>query len=207
MRHLLAAALAVALIATSTLSASDPPPRDPAARGQATRLDATKGPDGPLELVVFGEPGCCCECERRCRCGKKTRIVCEMKKITKHRWKCECEDVCTLLPGKLCGLLGKGGPGAGCCDGCGDGDCCDACTQCDTPPRTGVCRTVKRLVKEAYVVEKPVYKCVVEYCCPGCSDIVDARAADQPTTAESAKGESRTPRVALLPLNGSGYGE
>lgn len=116
-----------------------------------------------------GTTACCDVCGRHGACVEKVcQVVCEMKKETKSGWRVECKDICPLMPG---------------CHHCGDCGC--ACPRCGNP------KTVKKLVKTEYQVEKPVYKCVVRNVCCDCSkggtpaapDAVPAAVA-QPTPAK-----------------------
>ena len=96
--------------------------------------------------------GCCCP-----HCGCHEGLVpichpyCEMKKVTKYKYCCVCEDKC--VP-SCCFKLGVD-------SGCGCECCCDSCGHC-------MVREVKKLVKIPYTEEVPVKKCRVEWVCPQC---------------------------------------
>ncbi|MEN6457353.1 MAG: hypothetical protein ABFC63_00275 [Thermoguttaceae bacterium] len=85
---------------------------------------------------------CGCHCEQL---QKVCHIVCTMKKETQTCWCVECEEIGLLMPGRR--------------------NCCEQCP----PPRCSRTKCVQKLVKKEYQVEKPVYKCVVEYYCPTCT--------------------------------------
>jgi hypothetical protein len=138
-------------------------------------VEVPPNPD-QIEQVVYGAPGCCSCCEAKCGCTKYARIVCEMKKIPMHEWECECENVCTLVPAKRIGWsFPNFGKLFGCCDDaacsdeCAAGCCEDGACDCERP-KLGCCRVRRSPVMKEYAVEVPVYKCVVEYCCPNCGD-------------------------------------
>jgi len=149
------------------------------------------------------EPTCCepeacapTACEPCVKPKCKCEVVCETKKVTKSCWVVEEEQFCPLLPGHCRPLRGA-------CDPCGetcDTGCDDGCGDEVTPPRCGMCRTRKKLVKKTWTVEVPVYKCVpcdAPDCCEatGCGagpvDAAPATPADElppapavaPTTA------------------------
>jgi len=121
------------------------------------------------------DPGCC-----RPACGPKgCKLVCEMKKVKKECWVVECEDFCTTLPNchgckSCCGACG--GCQAGCCnDGCSCGyDPCADMRKCLVPPKCGIVRSRKKLVKKTIECEVPVYKCVPVCCGCGCCDACGA---------------------------------
>jgi hypothetical protein len=138
--------------------------------------------DGCVAPAACGAPTSCADCGGRKACKQvDCQVVCEIKKEKKYKWCVESKEVCPLLPGKHCdegpgcGDPGCGVPGcgvakkAGCagqagCDGCAG----KGCDKCPVPPRCGHPRTVKKLVKKEYEVDKPVYKCVTKYLCDGC---------------------------------------
>jgi hypothetical protein len=96
---------------------------------------------------AVGQPTCCAQCGRHVACVQKTcQVVCDVKKETKTSWSVQCQEFCPLMPG-----------------------CClDRHDCCPPPPRCGHSKCVKRLVKNEYQVDVPVYKCVVRYLCAGC---------------------------------------
>lgn len=174
-----------------------------AVAANATAVDASE-----VEQVVYGEPTCCAVCEKKCCCHKRARIVCEMKKVTKEYWTCECEEVATMLPRVCVGLSLPWGGGSD-CESCGEtcgGEGCGA--PCANPPKPGKYRTRRTPVLKTYTVEVPVYKCVVDYCCGGgCADIVDAKIGSLKSDEKSPSkvAEDSVPKVALRP-NDEGYG-
>ncbi len=164
-----------------------------------------------IEQVVYGAPGCCSCCEAKCGCTKYARIVCEMKKVPRHEWECECVNVCTLVPAKKIGWSFPSlGSLFGCCD---DADCSDECADgcCEggecgyDRPKLGCCRVRRSPVLKEYTVEVPVYKCVVEYCCPECGDPLTSNKGNAAAIAEQEKKASV--RVAALPRHTVGYAE
>lgn len=163
-------------------------------------------PIDSMEQLVYGEPGCCARCTQACVCQKRTRVICEMKKVKKTVFDCECEDVCglnpsSMFPESLFGISLWGHKKVGCGEtGCSD--CAAGC--CTKAPIASHCRTRKILVKKTITVEVPVYKCVVEYCCDGCGSAIGF--ADNVSSQTAAK-EQEVPYVAKLPRNNAGYGE
>jgi hypothetical protein len=102
---------------------------------------------GAAEAACDDSTPCCDQCGCHSACLQKTcQVVCEMKKETKSCWCVECTEICPLMPG-----------------------CRQCCDDCPPPPRCGNPKTVKKLVKKEYQVEKPVYKCVVCNLCPECA--------------------------------------
>ena len=160
-----------------------------------------------MEQVVYGDPSCCARCATSCACQKRTRIVCEMKKVKKTSFVCECEDVCglrpsSMLPDSLFGFSLFGSKKVGCGEvGCSD--CAQGC--CQKAPIAAHCRTRKILVEKTTTVEVPVYKCVVEFCCDGCGHSIDA--APEKAKGQADASEAETYRTARLPRDPSGYGE
>jgi len=111
---------------------------------------------------------CCDQCGCHCACLQKTcQVVCEMKTETKTCWCVECTEICPLMPGCR--------------------DCCDECP----PPRCGHPKSVQKLVKKEYQVEKPVYKCVVCNLCPDCAN--SASGGTAPTAAPNPPPTSAAP--------------
>ncbi len=204
MRNQVTIALLLAVLATSidSILAQDPviaPPVPPQV--------GSMPPIESMEQMVYGEPGCCARCTQACVCQKRTRVVCEMKKVKKTVFDCECEDVCglnpsSMLPDSLFGISLWGHKQVGCGDtGCSD--CAAGC--CTKPPVASHCRTRKILVKKTITVEVPVYKCIVEYCCDGCGH--DIGVAQNNLTSQTAANEKEVPYVARLPRHQGGYGE
>ena len=123
-----------------------------------------------------GEPNRCAHCRQEACCVAKTcQIVCDVKKETKIAWSVECREVCPLLPGHH--------------DSCDDGP---------PLPRCGHPRTVKILVKKEYQVDRPIYRCVVNYLCPQCAQQRDAGVV-APTAASTSSSGSTSP-APLAPL-------
>ncbi|PQO38745.1 hypothetical protein C5Y96_02370 [Blastopirellula marina] len=156
-----------------------------------------------MEQMVYGEPGCCAHCTQQCACQKRKHVICEIKKVKKTVFDCECEGVCglnpsSMLPDSLFGISLWGHKKVGCGEA-GCGDCAAGC--CPKAPQASHCRTRKVLVKKTITVEVPVYKCVVEYCCDGCGGAIDFAASD------ATSKEKDVPHVASLPSNQAGYGE
>ena len=112
--------------------------------------------------AVCGSADCCAACGRHCACQPMVcQLQCGMKTEKKHTWCVECEEFCTLLPGKR----------ERCCERCGDtcdGQCCANCCKSSPAPRCGRPKCVQKLVKKEYDVEVPVYKCVLRYLCGDC---------------------------------------
>ena len=100
---------------------------------------------------------CCSHCGCN-HCKLVTRNVCEMKKETVWCYECKCEDFCVPGPSQLCGTR--------CVPN--DCDCSRSHREFIWKPGCGTPRTRTILVKVPKVVEKPVYKCVVERVCTQC---------------------------------------
>ena len=116
-----------------------------------------------------------------CHCGgqKVRKIVCEMKKVTKTVWAVECEEFCSLLPGRPTGrccskTACRDRQNCGGCDSYGNSGSCgkDPCKSVRSagmvPPKCGSVRCKKKLVKKQIDCEVPVYKCVVVPCSSCC---------------------------------------
>jgi hypothetical protein len=132
-------------------------------------------PSRANEATCNAEPGCAASCPAGCccpQCGCHEGMCpvchpyCEMKKITKYKYCCTCEDKC--IPHGNCETLFchhcDGEQPCGCTSGCDSGNCgrgCEGCRECKV-------YTVKKLVKIPYTVEVPVHKCWVEWVCPKC---------------------------------------
>lgn len=117
---------------------------------------------------------CCQNCCEGCIlvCSPECRTV----KEKKHGWEVECEHVC--IPKVRCPLFNLFGCGSGssvCCQNCGDNSCQGNCDGSCQQASCGKIRTVRKLKKVEYEVEK----CVVEWkvkqcawdsgkCCNGC---------------------------------------
>jgi len=97
--------------------------------------------------------GCCKHCGCDASCQKVCRVICEVKKVPKVTYDCECEDFC--IPGKSCRTTVR--------DECG-------CKKHIYTPGCGHVRTRTKLVKHEEMEEKVVYKWVVEDLCCGCKE-------------------------------------
>ncbi|GEM_PF-939199 len=155
--------------------------------------------------VDCGSPGRCAICGQPGPCQQKIcTIECGVEKVKKSCWCVEVVDICTMRP-TLPGHGRCNDPACGCdlgpdCGGdCGDGiSCgnsgCNTCGRCGLlgelgkrpnpviPPQPGKARTIKKLVKKEYEVEKPVYKAVVKWVCADC---VTAKACGDCGVSES----------------------
>jgi len=180
---------------------------------------------------VYGSPGRCAICGKPGPCQQKIcQVQCGIEKITKHCWEVEVHDVCTMLPRCPCGCGNQHGGRCGTCDpslGC-EGQACDsqsgACqpkgvlsrwieqlTEKPLPiiaPRPGQPRAVKKLVKKEYVVEKPVYRTVVQYVCAECLGIRRNGACDisecdlpSPGPSENVSSPEILPSSQLVPVS------
>lgn len=96
---------------------------------------------------------CCDHCGCQSSCDKVCRPVCEIKKVPKVTYDCECEDFC--VPGKSCHSV--------VCDDCGN-------KKHVYTPQCGEVRTRKKLVKNETTIDKVTYKWVVETVCCGCRE-------------------------------------
>jgi hypothetical protein len=125
---------------------------------------------------------CCDRCGCPCDCLQKTRqIVCDVKKEKKTCWSVEYQEFCTLMPA-----------------------CPHLCDCCDTPPRCGKEKCVKKLVKKDYEVSVPIYKCVVLHLCPACCGGGSTNLPQTATNPPSAPATAPTlpsPPVPVPPAN------
>ncbi len=148
-------------------------------------------PSQANEATCNAEPSCAASCPAGCccpQCGCHEGLVpvchpyCEMKKVTKYKYCCTCEDKC-ISQGHCETLFHHHcdcDQPCGCTSGCESGNCdcgCDGCGHCKV-------YEVRKLVKIPYVVEVPVHKCWVEWVCPHCGCGCDASSA--PSGAPSA---------------------
>ena len=159
--------------------------------GAAVGADLPQRPlPGEPEPACRGAPDCCARCRCCAPCQQKVcRVACEMKTITKHCWRVECEEFCAPLPGCVrlswdwCGLFAGRAKRceADCCDDACGGDACGTCCGkapgC-VPPKCGPVRIRKKLVLEEYECQVPVYSCEVRYLCSGCADCADCLDVD-----------------------------
>lgn len=144
-----------------------------------------------------GSPGRCAICGQPGPCQQKVcRIICGVEKVKKSYWCVESEDVCTMLPSH---------PGQACDPGCENYERCEkdnicepACSRAQppqggvsgwvhglghrvkpiVPPQPGRTRSIKKLVKKEYEVERPVYRAVVQYVCAHCLTVQANKTCD-----------------------------
>ena len=115
---------------------------------------------------------CCGPCMLVCSAEKKTL------KVKKHGWELECEHVC--IPKVHCPLFrcfGSRSAAPACCQNCGDSNCngnCSANGSCNPQGACGRIRTVRKLKKEEYEVEKCVVEWSVKKCGGSCGKSCDA---------------------------------
>lgn len=146
---------------------------------EAMAGEPCKAPPACQEVQTCGSARCCARCGAASDCCKQCKIVCEMKDVKKTVWVVTCSEVCTVMPncGHRCGCG---------CDNCKTAQAkCESCEDKDAgcpkhdpcaaeknkhyvPPKCGRVREVKKLTPKEVVCQVPVYKCVVEYCCPQC---------------------------------------
>jgi len=183
--------------------------------GSAFAAGTCGTPDCCEPEQVCGTPDCCGHCGRRSVCDKVCRVVCEMKEVKKTVWTVETEEFCVPMPN--CGHGCQQGCGScGSCDagGCGEESCttcgCDPCESLRNrkvvPPRCGPVRCRKKLVKKEITCEVPTYKCVVEFCCPGCDSGCGEEEAAPAATPQESPAPATTLIAPLPPLvSGVGY--
>jgi hypothetical protein len=95
---------------------------------------------------------CCCDhCGCQSQCQKVCRVVCEVVKVPKVTYDCECEEFCVPGPSVRSTV----------CDECGH-------KHHVYTPSCGKLRTRTKMIKNTDLVEKVVYKWVVENVCCGC---------------------------------------
>ena len=134
------------------------------------------------------QPACCDKpsCQQTA-----CKVVCEMKKVTKHVWVVECEQICVSNPG--CKHSCRGG----CDNGCSEcGPCAELLSRPMVKPKCGKARCRKKLVKKEIVCEVPTYKCVVVPCGSGCDDHESAAPSKEEKSA--IKAAPLPPRTADL---------
>jgi hypothetical protein len=126
-----------------------------------------------LLLVLTTGPAALAQCCKHCGCSsdcqKVCRVICEIKKVPKVTFDCECEDFC--VPGKSCRTTEY--------DECGK-------KKHVYTPGCGTVRTRTKLVKHETFEEKVTYKWVVETLCCGCAERCAAADQNPPTVAPSA---------------------
>jgi hypothetical protein len=123
-------------------------------------------------------PGDCCDC--RCahcgcqtHCQKYCHVVCEWKDVKETIYGCRCKDIC--IPGrseKECTKI----------DECNPYNCPIAhdykpLYSIWNPSECARIRPVTKLVKYEVTHKVPVYKWVVEYCCPNCCNAMSSGVA------------------------------
>jgi len=119
--------------------------------------------------------GDCCE---HCGCQscvhKVCHLKCELKKVPKTCYSCECEDFCVPGPSKRCGYKSETD--------------CDGCKICkpNYVPTWAEVHTRKKLVKRVVWKEELTYTWCVEYLCNDCAKCAAAEQRPQPSTAEVA---------------------
>lgn len=179
---------------------------------------------------VHGSPGRCAICGKPGPCQQKIcQIQCGIEKVTKSCWCVESQNMCTMLPRRPCANGNNDcgacedfseGTGCPCAGGNSQGDSCqpkgllsrwiENLTEKPLPiipPQPGRTRAVKKLVKKEYVVEKPVYKPVVQYVCaeclgtPSCGvcDVPAEVSSPSPSDDQPGKQTSPSPQPAPLP--------
>jgi hypothetical protein len=119
--------------------------------------------------AVLGDECCdpCAACGCHDNCCKVCRVICEVKKVPKPEYDCECEDYC--IPGKSIRSIE--------CDECGH-------RKIVYTPTCGTVRTRKKLVTKQKMVDKVVYKWEVVNLCAPC-----AKQKEPPKVAVGAEGE------------------
>jgi len=177
---------------------------------------------------VYGSPGRCAICGKPGPCQQKIcQIQCGIEKVKKSCWCVESENMCTMLPRRPCA------DGSCDCHSCqafepGTACECETCKSCSAsqpkgllsrwlenltekplpivPPQPGKTRAVKKLVKKEYVVERPVYKPVVQYVCAEClgmqsCGVCDVRSeASSPSSSDNSSSSIAEPAPQPIPL-------
>jgi len=109
----------------------------------------------------------CAACGCNDNCCKVCRVICEVKKVPKPEYDCECEDYC--IPGKsICTIE---------CDECGN-------RKKVYTPTCGTVRTRTKLVKKEKMVDKVFYKWEVVNLCAPC-----AKQKEPPKVAAATEGD------------------
>jgi hypothetical protein len=107
-----------------------------------------------------GDP-CCTQCGCPQPAQKTCRLVCDVTLVPKVEYACICEDFCLSGPSQQCGQV---------CTA----DCATPCSKhCRSiwKPSCAEVRTRNKLVKRIVLVEKPVYRWVVEDACCQCGQV------------------------------------
>ena len=140
-----------------------------------------------MGMTSIAVAGCGCEKPTGCsnHCCEPCMLVCsaetKMVKVKKHGWEVECEHVC--IPKVHCPLFKLFGCGSACsaasngCQNCGEAGCNGQCCSnggCNQHGACGRIRTVRKLKKEEYEVEKCVVEWSVKKCAGSCGKCCDA---------------------------------
>lgn len=106
-------------------------------------------------------------------CRKVCRVVCEVKKVPKVSYDCECEAFCVPGPSVRSTV----------CDDCGH-------KHHVYTPTCGKLRTRTKMIKHTDYVEKAAYKWVVENVCCGCAEKCAATGDDAEQFAANHAAQS-----------------
>ncbi len=151
----------------------------------------------PCSQCVAGD---CCDCQCahcgcQAHCQKFCHVVCEWKDVKETIYGCRCKDIC--IPGrseKECTKI----------DECNPYNC--PLTHDDkplysiwNPAECARIRPVTKLVKYEVTHKVPVYKWVVEYCCPNCCCAMSSGAAQTDTRAALVNQLPTTPVQTIAP--------
>lgn len=144
-----------------------------------------------MAITSIAVAGCGCEKATGCsnHCCEPCMLVCsaetKMVKVKKHGWEVECEHVC--IPKVHCPLFKLFGCGSACsagsngCQNCGEAGCNGQCCSnggCNPQGSCGRIRTVRKLKKEEFEVEKCVVEWSVKKCAGSCGKCCDACAPE-----------------------------
>ncbi len=143
-------------------------------------------------------PGDCCDCQCahcgcQAHCQKFCHVVCEWKDVKETIYGCRCKDVC--IPGrseKECTKI----------DECASYNCplthdYKPLYSIWNPSECSRIRPVTKLVKYEVTHKVPVYKWVVEYCCPNCCC---AMSNEAPQTDPHGAVENQLPTSPAQPI-------
>jgi len=111
-----------------------------------------------LSTSVLAEegPGTCAHCGNCCHTRKICRVVPEKKKVSGHKWECECEDFCVPGPSEHCGKT------------CVTDECGKSHFKINWRPGCAEVRTKTVLKKISESEEVCSWKWVVEEVCDSC---------------------------------------
>jgi len=125
---------------------------------------------------------CCDQCGCQCQVRKVCRLKCDVKKVPKVSYTCECEDFCVPGPSKR--------------EGCTCTVDCNGCEKCkpNQVPQCAKVRTKTKLYKHVEMEEKKVYKWVVEYVCDTCANTDCGCTNDEPATLQEGEAEPAPPQ-------------